>query len=339
MSQVSDVGGHYETQARIEQVGVAPLPAVSVVIAAFTMRRWEYLKQAVESVRSQSIRPAEFIIVVDHNPELLARAQAEMPDLTVIPNMRTTGSSGARNTGAALSQSDIIAFLDDDIIAGAAWLETVLRHFARPEVVGVGGRATPLWQESCPAWFPPEFFWVVGVSYTGMPESVGAVRNVWSSNMAVRRAIFERAGGFRDDIAKIAGRPMPDDTDLCLRAAVAQSSGLWIYEPEALARHWVPRERAKFSYFLYRCFYEGLGKGALAALNGLRMSTSVEGRYIGHVLSAALRRDSIGALRGQVSAARRIGATALGLGVAVAGFLAGASKYYLRLGRLSSPAD
>lgn len=322
--------GRHEPTAAADETNTDVFPAVSVVICAYTMRRWAYLQQAAAAVRFQSIQPLEAILVVDGNPELLERARAELPDLTVIPNTRTAGSSGARNTGAAASQGEIIVFLDDDIVADSAWLETVLGHFARPEVIGVGGRAKPLWQHSCPAWFPPEFYWVVGASYAGMPEHVGPVRNVWSSNMAVRRAVFEKAGGFRDELAKVASRNRPDDTDLCLRAAVAQESGIWIYEPAALASHWVPPERAVFRYFLIRCYHEGVGKGALAAFNGLRASTSVERRYIRRVLSAALRRYSSGALTGQFSDFWRIAATMAGLGVAIVGFLLGAGRYYLR---------
>jgi GT2 family glycosyltransferase len=333
MSQANDVDERRKAKGAVEPAKAGAPPTVSVVIVAYTARRWTCLQQGIAAVRSQSIQPTEAILVIDHNPELLARAQAEMPDLRVIPNTRAVGSSGARNTGAAASRGEILVFLDDDIVAGEAWLETVLRHFSTPEVAGVGGRARPLWQESCPRWFPPEFYWVVGASYVGMPEHVGPVRNVWSSNMAVRRTIFESAGGFRDDLAKVANKSRPDDTDLCLRAA-AQTSGLWIYEPTAIASHWVPRERAKFSYFLYRCFHEGVGKSALAAVNGLYASTSVEGRHIGLVLPAALRRDGKALLKGDISGASRIAAAGLGLGVAITGFLVGTGKYYLRTGRV-----
>lgn len=333
MSRAGEVEARHEAKAAEGPAGGGSLPTASVVVAAYTERRWTCLQQAMTAVQSQSIQPAEAILVIDHNPELLARAQAEMPGVRVIPNTRPSGSSGARNTGAAASQGEILVFLDDDIVAGAGWLETVLSHFSAPEVAGVGGRARPLWQQSCPAWFPPEFYWVVGASYAGMPEHAGPVRNVWSSNMAVRRAVFERAGGFREDLAKVADKSRPDDTDLCLRAA-AQTSGLWIYEPAALASHWVPRERAKFSYFLYRCFHEGVGKGALAALNGFRASTSVESRHMGLVLPAALRRDCKAVLTGHLSGASRIAATGLGLGVVIAGFLIGTGKYYLLLRRV-----
>jgi glycosyltransferase involved in cell wall biosynthesis len=332
MSQDGGVAGmRPEALPSVERSSAAALfPTVSVVMAAFTLRRWEYVEQAIAAIRSQSIQPIEAILVVDHNAELLSRARAEMSDVTVIPNERAAGSSGARNTGAAVATGEILVFLDDDVVAARAWLETVLVHFKQPDVVGVGGRAIPMWQRSCPAWFPPEFNWVVGASYVGMPELAGPVRNVWSSNMAVRRAVFGRAGGFRDDLAKVADKSRPDDTDLCLRTAVAEESGLWIYEPAAVASHWVPAERAVFRYFLYRCYHEGVGKGALAVLNGLRASTSVERHYIRHVLSAALRRYSRGVLAGRISDASRFAATIAGLGMTIAGFLVGAGQYYLR---------
>jgi hypothetical protein len=333
MNQTSDVDERDGDKVIAQPTGVATMPTVSVVIAAYTARRWTCLEQAVAAVRSQSVRPAEAIVVIDHNPELLARAQAEMPDVRVLPNTHAEGSSGARNTGAAASQGEILVFLDDDIVAGAAWLETVLSHFSTPEVAGVGGQARPRWQHSRPAWFPPEFNWVVGAAYVGMPEQVGPVRNIWSSNMAVRRAVFESAGGFREDLAKVADKSRPDDTDLCLRAA-AQSSGVWIYDPSAIASHWVPGERATFRYFLNRCFQEGVGKGALAALNGLGASTSVERRHIGLVLPPAVRRDCKAVLTGQISGASRITAAALGLGFAIGGFLIGAGKCHLRMRRV-----
>ena len=51
-----------------------PMPAhrltVSVVICAYTERRWDMLKSAVESVLEQSYPAAELIVCIDHNLEL-----------------------------------------------------------------------------------------------------------------------------------------------------------------------------------------------------------------------------------------------------------------------------
>jgi hypothetical protein len=190
------------------------LPAVSVVIAAFSDARWHYLCDAVASVLAQTRPAIETVVVIDHNLALLARARRELPAAKVIPNSGARGASGARNTGVAACHGDVLAFLDDDARASAGWLEALLRHFADEDVVGVGGRVNPLWATARPRWFPPEFDWTIGASYRGMPQDAGPVRNVWSNNMAIRRSAFEAAGGFREDFGKVGARSRPEDTDL-----------------------------------------------------------------------------------------------------------------------------
>ena len=150
------------------------LPAVSVVIAAFADERWTQLCDAIESVREQTAPALETVVVIDHNPALLARARREFTDCTVIANTGARGASGARNTGAASCHGEIIAFLDDDARSSACWLAALLCHFSRADIVGVGGRIDPLWAASRPRWFPVEFGWAVGFSYQGMPERAPA---------------------------------------------------------------------------------------------------------------------------------------------------------------------
>ena len=215
------------------------LPTVSVVIAAFSSERWDYLQDAVNSVHAQTVPVLETVVVIDHNPELLARAQRDLEGTTVVANAGSRGASGSRNTGVALCRAEIVAFLDDDACAEKDWLEALLPHFANEGVVGVGGRVDPLWATSRPRWFPPEFDWAVGASYPGMPSTAQPIRNVWSNNMAIRRSSFDAVSGFRQDFGKVGQRSRPEDTDLCLRAAEASNSS-WIYEPDGGAGHWVP---------------------------------------------------------------------------------------------------
>jgi cellulose synthase/poly-beta-1,6-N-acetylglucosamine synthase-like glycosyltransferase len=305
-------------------IDVAGDPArVSVVIAAYTTQRWDRLQEAVASVRAQSVPAFEIIVVVDHNPELLAMARDGLGHVTVIPSAGSRGASGTRNTGVSVSSGEIIAFLDDDAVASPTWLESLLPHFAGREVVGVGGRVEPIWAVSRPHWFPPEFDWVVGVSYRGMPQGVTPVRNVWSNNMAIRRRVFLAIGGFRDDFGKTGERARPEDTDLCLRATAAHLGGTWVYEPAAIAGHWVPVRRATVGYFLRRCFNEGCGKAALSVMDGSRRSTSVERQYAQRLLLRLI----IGGPPGTAPDARwgiwRRLAVAAGLSSAAVGFLIG----------------
>lgn len=287
------------------------------------MERWSDLQEAVASVRAQTIRVLETIVVIDHNATLLDGMQRELPDIIVIPNVGSRGAAGARNSGVAASHGEVVAFLDDDAVASANWLESLLRHFVDRDVVGVGGRMIPLWAGSRPRWFPHEFDWAVGASYRGMPEKAARVRNVWGCNMAVRRHVFDSIGGFREDLSKVGARSRPEDTDLCLRAVAVQARGTWIYEPTGVAGHRVPLKRTTFGYFLYRCIHEGWGKAALAALNGTSESTSAEWLYTHRVLPEGIVRGLRDIVRGDVSGGMRSIAIVAGFSFTVAGFLTG----------------
>ena len=305
-------------------------PTVSVIIAAFSMRRWEDLWDAVASIHAQTVPVVETIIVVDHNPRLLARAQHELHDVTVLANSGVQGASAARNTGVAASHGEFVAFLDDDAVASPDWLKALLSHFDDTSVVGVGGRLDPLWETSRPRWFPPEFDWVIGASYLGMPEIAEPVRNVWSNNMVIRRQIFDMVGGFRDDIGKVGKRSRPEDTDLCLRAAARNEDGTWIYEPSGAAGHRVPIERTTIRYFAYRCFNEGWGKAALAVLNGMGKSISAERYYTRRVLPTALARGMGETCRGNPSGGLRSVAILAGFFMVITGFVVGHATLLIR---------
>jgi hypothetical protein len=309
---------------------VTGLPTVSVVIAAYTDQRWNWLQQAVASVRNQTVPVLETIVVIDHHPGLLEQARHGLSGVTIIPNTRSRGASGARNTGVAASHGEIVGFLDDDAVAAPSWLGALLRHFASPEVIGVGGSLAPIWAGIRPRWFPREFDWAVGASYLGMPETAEPVRNVWSGSMLIRRQVFDAIEGFREGFGKVGGQACPEDTDLCLRASAGRPGGTWIYEPAGVAGHRVPAQRATVHFFLARCVNEGRGKAALAALDGTGTSTAAERSYSRRVLPHGIVRGLREALTGDPAGAARSLAIVSGLFLAAFGFITSRSGAVLR---------
>jgi glucosyl-dolichyl phosphate glucuronosyltransferase len=301
--------------------GSVTYPTVSVIIPTYTKARWDWLQEAVASVRAQTVPATEIIVVVDHNPGLLEEISREFQDVIAVPNIGGQGVSGARNSGVKASRGEVVAFLDDDSIARKDWLATLLRHIVVPGVVGVGCYSDGLWETPCPSWFPGEFSWTIGVSYSGLPKEPTAMRNVWTSAMLVKRSAFEVVDGFREDFGKIGNRSLPEDTDLCLRIAAVQEKAIWMWDPEKVMQHRVPAGRATFSYLMSRCFLQGWGKAAMAQMDGFDESTSSERNYALRILPAGVCRGLADALRGDLSGLGRSGAIIAAFTVTVAGYV------------------
>jgi len=296
-------------------------PTVSVIIPTYTRARWDWLQECVASAKAQTVPALEIIVVVDHNPELLEEISREFTDVIAVPNIGGRGVSGARNSGVKASRGEVVAFLDDDSIATPDWLETLLQHIMTPGVVGVGCYSDGLWEDRCPKWFPGEFSWTIGVSYSGLPKEPTAVRNVWTSAMLVKRSAFEIVDGFREDFGKIGNKSLPEDTDLCLRIAAVQENTVWMWDPAKVMQHRVPAGRATFGYLMSRCFLQGWGKAAMAHMDGFDESTSTERYYALRILPAGVGRGLADTVRGDFSGLGRSGAIVAAFSVTVGGYL------------------
>jgi GT2 family glycosyltransferase len=308
---------------------LAPHPSVvdlriSVVICAYTDRRWEDIVGAVASVRAQTRPPARTILVVDHNPPLLERARAALPDVRVVPNTGRRGLSGARNSGVAHAIGEVVAFLDDDARAEPDWLERLAAGYANPSVVGVGGAATPVWPGRRPRWLPPEFDWVVGCSFTGMPETPAPVRNLIGANMSFRREVFGNVGGFTDGIGRVGSRPLGcEETELGIRLRQWRPGARLVYDPAAVVRHRVTADRTAWRYYCSRCFAEGISKAMVSRLVGARDALETERRYVRSVLPRAILRGLDPQRGDRTGGITTVGAILAGLSLAAAGYLRG----------------
>src|ERR1700737_382046 len=95
---------------------------ISVIICAYTEKRWNDLVVAVESIQHQTLPVREIVVVIDHNQRLLEQVHKDLPDVIAIENTAGCGLSGARNSGIAAASGKILAFLDDDAMAASNWL-------------------------------------------------------------------------------------------------------------------------------------------------------------------------------------------------------------------------
>lgn len=288
----------------------------AVAICAYTEARWSELCDAVASVRSQ--RPAipdQVIVVIDHNEPLFERARREFDAVDVCRSTGPPGLSGARNTAIERTTAEVLAFLDDDAVAAADWMHSLLAHYDDPLVIGVGGHASPDWTAGRPSWFPDEFLWVVGCSHRGLPTNVAPVRNVIGCNMSFRTEVLRKLGGFDVDLGRTADRPLGcEETELCIRATELVAGTRVVLDPSAEVSHRVPASRGTWTYFLARCRAEGASKAWVANRVGAASATATERGYVARTLPAAVARGLGDVARGDLSGVGRI--TAVGAGLA-----------------------
>ena len=299
--------------------------SVSVVVCAYTEERWNDLVAAVESLEQQIRASREIIVVVDHNPQLLERVRAHIPSVVAVPNHELRGLSGARNSGIAVAQGDVIAFLDEDASAAPDWLLRLLEHYDNPQTLGVGGAIEPVWQHGRPRWFPPEFDWVVGCTYQGMPQTTTPVRNLIGCNMSFRRSVFETVGGFRNGIGRVGNRPVGcEETELCIRVRQRWPHTTLLYAPHARVYHRVPATRGRWHYFRARCYAEGLSKAMVARFVGAHDGLASERAYTLRTLPRGVvqgLQDTV--VRGHAADVARAGAIVVGLLFTTSGYLKG----------------
>lgn len=298
---------------------------VSVIICTYAEARWHELVAAVESLHCQSKPPREIIVVVDHNQRLLERVRTELSDVVVVESSGPQGLSGARNSGIAIAQGALIAFLDDDAAAEMDWLVLLYQCFEDSRVVGVGGTVEPTWSSKPPAWFPKEFYWVVGCSYQDLPEKAIVVRNPFGGCACYRREVFEVVGGFRTEIGRIGTLPMGcEETELCIRVSQHWPEKVFLYEPRSRIHHHIPSSRASWRYFRTRCFAEGLSKATVTRYVGSKDGLATERTYIVKTLLGGIVRGGMdGILHLDLTGFARAGAIAAGLTITFAGYLTG----------------
>jgi hypothetical protein len=182
----------------------------------------------------------------------------------------------------------------------------------------------PRWDTQRPKWFPAEFDWTVGCSFTG--REPGRVRNLLGGNASFRREVFDVAGGFPENMGRNAAHKRPlgaEETELCIRATQLRPDWEFIYEPRALIWHRVPADRERFGYFRSRCHAEGISKAALVHKLGASDGLSAERAYVARTLTRGVVRGFGDAVRGDHTGVGRSLAIIIGLLLTGCGYIRG----------------
>ncbi len=221
--------------------------ALSIVVC--TRDRYPFLRKAIASIEGQTLDAERFeLIVVDNSAD--RAAQVEFMDGLVVDCRcdyaieERPGLSRARNIGTALSNGDIVAFLDDDAIASPRWAETILDRFAARPTIGVlGGPVEPIWLAARPSWMPPWLDAFLSVLDHGPePRPLGAREWLVGANLAVRKSVLLAAGGFSESLGRL-GPTLLSNEDLALTRRIVDTGLEAFYDPRMRVSHHIHPER------------------------------------------------------------------------------------------------
>ena len=235
---------------------------VSVVICAYTIKRYNDLVEAINSLINQTYSDIEIILVIDEDINLYKEIKSEF-DIKVILNDRRLGLPASRNVGISNASGDIIAFFDDDAVADRKWISELVKMYEERNAIAAGGKILPLWVSKKPKYFPEEFYWLVGATHKGFPEEITEVRNTFTSNLSFRADVLAELGGFKSELKAKSGIPMQsEETEICERMRQKFGKGV-LYNPNAIVYHKVFPEKLKLSYLLKRNFWQGYSKAIM----------------------------------------------------------------------------
>lgn len=200
------------------------LKPLTVTVVIITAGRRQCLPPCIESLRRQTYRPLEVVVVVGPSKDGSAGYASTLTDAKVY-HVDKLNVAYARNEGVRRSGGDIIAFIDDDAVAHPRWLEEMVGVFERegPSCGGVGGYVV---NENGPG--RPLQALNNTINDLGEPDELrlapadhndpeGPVWNYFmGANMAFRREAILAAGGFDETYFYLF-----EDADMCVLAIKA----------------------------------------------------------------------------------------------------------------------
>jgi GT2 family glycosyltransferase len=214
----------------------ASFPTIAVDIPSY--RHEEVLCQTIQEILKQSIRPNEFVII-DQTEEHKLVTKSFLREFDQAGRLRwiqhsPASLSMARNRALKETESDILLFIDDDILTYPKFIHAHLINYLDPSIDAVCGQVRPRdgkIAEKLPGKI--DLHNPFNISYK-LPRNYAKRLNapgvVCGCNFSVRRQAMRTIGGFNEYISMNG-----EDSDPAFR--VTENGCRIVFDPEAWVLH------------------------------------------------------------------------------------------------------
>jgi glucosyl-dolichyl phosphate glucuronosyltransferase len=242
---------------------------VDATVLICTYNRARYLRDTLDSLARirQCQRFTWDVLVVDNNSgdetrRVVDERAADFPvPLRYLFEPRQ-GKSNALNTGMSATSASIIVFTDDDVSVDTGWLQAAVGPLLeRSDIDYTGGPVRPIWSAPRPFWLDERgnLGGTIAVKDHGRASFIfeDERKTPLGVNMAVRRTLIEKIGGFRPDLGR-NGKALlgQEQAEFFYRSRAVGSRGLYV--PEMVLDHVVSASRLTRSYFRRWWYWKGI---------------------------------------------------------------------------------
>lgn len=236
-------------------------PTVTVVVP--TRDRPEGVRGCVDALTRRAswgtTTPSEIVVVDNSGRDAVVRLATDPAACVPVRVLREPlpGASRARNLGLATATTDIVVFVDDDIVVGDGWLSALVEPLLTPDVVATVGPIELEWAGECPRWLTPNLeSWYSALDLGSETRPLGAHEHGWAANLAVRRRAGVDIGGFDTRLGPGTAAAFGDDVDFLDR--LRARGGTVVFAGGARVRHVVGPERLRLRWLVRRAYRQGV---------------------------------------------------------------------------------
>jgi glucosyl-dolichyl phosphate glucuronosyltransferase len=203
----------------------------------------------------------------DEQRRALERLVGGLPAVELV-RIDEPGVSLARNKGISETNGEWVAFLDDDAIPSADWLENAQRlmSLVPEECAIIAGAVFPEFPEAASRPLGKRWSQMLSLVQRSGEGDCTASCSMVAANVLFRRSALVDGGGFSTALGRHATTLLSGGEKLLQEQLIALGWSAW-YSDRLKVRHKISAERLTRKWILRRAYWDGLSDHRISVLN------------------------------------------------------------------------